>query len=92
MLRPVWLLLALVGACAAEPADFQVIKGRVRLPKTARPPTMRVVLNDGAAGEEHATFTRVDGSFEVRLFALECLPVWWHRHGIVIGDAAFIMG
>ena len=58
------LALALVGVCAAEP--LQVIKGRVKLPKMARPPIMRVVLNDGAAGEEHATFTRVDGSFEVR--------------------------
>merc|ERR1719329_89985 len=59
------LLLTLAGVCAAEPAEFQTIKGRVKLPKTARPPTMRVVLNDGAAGEDHATFTRVDGSFEI---------------------------
>ena len=51
-MRQLLLALALVGACAAEPADFHVIKGQVKLPKTVRPPTMRVVLNDGAAGEE----------------------------------------
>ena len=50
VLRGTWatvaVLMALVsaGSCAAED-EFQSIKGRVKLPKTARPPTMRVVLN-----------------------------------------------
>ena len=71
VLRGTWatvaVLMALVsaGSCAAERDEFQSIKGRVKLPKTARPPTMRVVLNDGASQEEHSTFTRSTGGFEV---------------------------
>ena len=65
------LLMVVTGWGSAAASDtFESIKGRVKLPKTARPPTMRVVLNDGSGSEELTTFTRVDGSFEVCIFCL----------------------
>tara|TARA_B100000780_G_C20994367_1_gene397711 strand:+ start:32 stop:637 length:606 start_codon:yes stop_codon:yes gene_type:complete len=61
---------------------WQTVRGKVKIPQIPRPPTMKIVLNDGSA-TELTTMTRVDGSFALDninpgIYTLQIISTKYH--------------
>jgi hypothetical protein len=75
-------LLTVTKVISNDATEWHVVKGKVKIPQNPRPPTMRVVLNDGSS-VDHTTLTRVDGSFSLDnvpagIYTLEVLSTRYH--------------